>query len=162
VQVDHLDAEEEEADFEGEMYTARKNGTFNRTGSDSRSRTSASMSNSDISYNNQYISQQPGFMPPPSAQEGRVLGQLPPRRKPRRSKTASSKTSSSKTSQSSSLLSPVNFSFPIAHPAIAAQDHTEFEGFPNDGSFPSVGFGGGKMRRGNTEMGVALARRGDD
>jgi hypothetical protein len=38
----------------------------------------------------------------------------------------------------------------------------EFEGFPNDGAFPSTGFGGGGMNRKNSEIGVFLARRGDD
>lgn len=163
VQVDHLDADEEGADFEAEMYTARKPAHSTRSGSDSRSRTSASISNPDLSHNHHYTSQQPGHVPPPNPRSTGLINHVPAgrRKSSKRSKTASSKTSSSRTSQSSSLLSPVNSSFPT-HPMIAPQEQVEFEGFPNDGAFPSVGLGGGKMRRMNSEMGVALARRGDD
>lgn len=162
IQVDHLDADED-GDFEAGMYTARA-GNQNRTGSDSRSRTSASMSNSDLSSNPKHTSQQPGLIPPPTPRRPETLiSQVPAgRRKSKRSKTSSSKTSSSKTSQSSSLMSPVNTSFPT-HPAIASQDQGEFEGFPVDSPFPSAGLGGGKrISTVNSEMGVALARRGDD
>jgi len=159
VLVDQLDIEGDDADFEAGMYTARNGRNSSRIESDSRSRTSGSISNPDQTHNHHYLSQQPGPVPPLVDPRVRLIGGAS--RSKRRPK-ASSKTSSSKTSQSSSLLSPVASSFPTQPPEIVPQDQAEFEGFPNDGSFPSVGFGGGKTRSSNSDVGVALARRGDD
>jgi hypothetical protein len=153
VEGDHLDPDVEGADFEAEMYNIRTGGKSLRSESDSRSSTSAS--NPVQVYSHHYLSQQPGPVLPPH-----LIDETPRRKKSKRSKT-SSKSSSSKTSQSSSLPSPPNTSFPV-QPSIASWDGIEFEGVPHDEMFPIVGFGGGKTRRLNGDLWVALARRGDN
>jgi hypothetical protein len=164
VQISPVDAEVEDADLEAEMYTVRSSGKSRRTDSDSRSRTSGSISNPDLRYNHHHISQHLGLTPPPDKSRTMGLAQVPDEdlrrsRKSTRSKT-SSKTSS-KSSQSVSLLSPVDSSSPL-QPTIVSNDQDTFEGYPDDESFPIVGFGGGKTRKSYSDMGVALARRGDD
>ena len=148
----------EDGDFDARAYNTRRHPGTTRSESDSRSRTSASASNPDSPYyNNHYSSQQPAPTAAPSTQ-----GQIPhdtPRKKRKSSRPkGSSKSSSSKTSQSPSISSPIESTFPY-QPIIVKP---EFEGFPNDGAFPSTGFGGGRMSRKNSEMGVFLARRGED
>jgi len=148
----------EDADFGAEAYNTRRHPGSTRSESDSRSRTSASTSNPDSShYNHHYSSQQPAPIPALGTQ--RQSSHDVPRKKRKSSRpTGSSKSSSSKTSQSPSIRSPVEPTFP-SQPIIVKP---EFEGFPNDGVFPSTGFGGGRMSRKNSEMGVFLARRGDN
>ena len=148
----------EDADFDAMAYNTRRPTGSARSESDSRSRTSASMSNPDSSYyNHHYSSHQPAPIPAPSTQRLNPLDVPQKKRKSSRSK-GSSKSSSSKTSQSHSIRSPVEPTFP-SQPIIVKPD---FEGFPSDGTFPSTGFGGGRMSRKNSEMGVFLARRGGD
>ena len=147
----------EDIDFEAEVYNTRRHRGSTRSDSDSRSRTSASMSNADSSHYNHYSSQQPAPIPAPATQRQSSHDVPHKKRKSSRPK-GSSKSSSSKTSQSPSIRSPVEPTFP-SRPMIV---NPEFEGFPNDGAFPSTGFGGGGMNRKNSEMGVFLARRGDD
>ena len=148
----------EDGDFDAQAYSTRRHTGSIRSESDSRSRTSASISNPDSPYyNNHYSSRQPAPIAAPNPQ--RQISHDTPRKKRKSSRPkGSSKTSSSKTSQSPSILSPVEPTFP-SQPIIVKP---EFEGFPNDGAFPSTGFGGGRMSRKNSEMGVLLARRGDD
>ncbi|KAF9652394.1 hypothetical protein BDM02DRAFT_2968174 [Thelephora ganbajun] len=126
----------EDADFDAEAYNTRRHIGSTRSESDSRSRTSASTSNPDSSYYNHHHSQQPPPTPAPSTQ-GQNSHDAPPKKRKSSRPKGSSKSSSSKTSQSPSIRSPVE-------------------------SFPSTGFGGGRMSRKNSEMGVFLARRGDD
>jgi len=147
----------EDADFDAMAYNTRRHTGSARSESDSRSRTSASMSNPDSSYYNHHYSQQPAPIPAPSTQRPNPLDVPQKKKKSPRSK-GSSKSSSSKTSQSASIRSPVEATFP-SHPIVVRPD---FEGFQNDGAFPSTGFGGGRMSRKNSEMGVLLARRGGD
>jgi len=147
----------EDADFDAEAYNTRRHTGSTRSGSDSRSRTSASTSNPDSSHYNHHYSQQPVPIPAPSTRRQNSHDTPQKRRKSSRPK-GSSKSSSSKTSQSPSIPSPVEPTFPSL-PIIVKPG---FEGFPNDGAFPSTGFGGGRMSRKNSEMGVFLARRGDD
>ena len=149
----------EDGDFDAQAYSTRRYPGTTRSESDSRSRTSASMSNPDSPYDNHYhySSQQPAPIAAPSTQ--RQIPHDTPRKKRKSSRPkGSSKTSSSKSSQSPSIPSPVEPTFPF-QPIIVKP---EFEGFPSDGAFPSTGFGGGRMSRKNSEMGVFLARRGDD
>lgn len=148
----------EDGDFDAQAYSTRRHPGTLRSESDSRSRTSASMSNPDSPYDSHhYSSQQPVPIAAPSTQ--RQISHDTPRKKRKSSRPkGSSKTSSSKTSQSPSIPSPIDPTFP-SQPIIV---EPEFEGFPNDDAFPSTGFGGGRMSRKNSEMGVFLARRGDD
>jgi len=146
----------EDADFDADAYNTRKRTGSTRSDSDSRSRTSASVSNPDPSHYSRYYSQQPAPIPPPTTRRQNSHDVPQKKRKSSRPK-GSFKSSSSKTSQSPSIRSPVEATFP-SHPVIVKPD---FEGFPNDGAFPSTGFGG-RMSRKNSEMGVFLARRGDD
>jgi len=144
----------EDPDFDAQAYNTRRHPGTTRSESDSRSRTSASLSNPDFpSHYNHHSSQQPAPIPAPSIQRQSSLDT--PRKKRKSSRPKGS--SSSKTSQSPPLRSPVEPTFP-SQPIIVGP---EFEGFPNDGAFPSTGFGG-RMSRKNSEMGVFLARRGDD
>ena len=146
----------EDADLDATAYNTRRHPGSTRSESDSRSRTSASISNPDSPYYNHhhYYSQQPTPIAAPSPQ--RQDSQDSPRKKRKSSRPKGS--SSSKTSQSPSIPSPVEPAFP-SQPIIVKP---EFEGFPNDGAFPSTGFGGGRMSKKNSEIGVFLARRGDD
>ncbi|KAF9788582.1 hypothetical protein BJ322DRAFT_646934 [Thelephora terrestris] len=147
----------EDADFDAEAYNTRRHTGSVRSDSDSRSRTSASTSNLDSSHYGHYYSQQPAPIPAPTTRRPNSFDALQKKRKSSRPK-GSSKTSSSKASQSPPIRSPVDPVFP-SHPIIV---NPEFEGFPDDGTFPSTGFGGGRMSRKNSEMGVILARRGDN
>ena len=148
----------EDADFDAMAYNTRRHTGSARSESDSRSRTSASTSNPDSShYSHHYFLRQPAPIPAPSTQIVNPPDAPQKKRKSSRSK-GSSKSSSSKTSQSASIRSPVEPTFP-SQPIIVKPD---FEGFPSDGTFPSTGFGGGRMSRKNSEMGVFLARRGAD
>lgn len=147
----------EDADFGAEAYNTRRHPGSTRSDSDSRSRTSASASNRDSSHYGLYYSQQPAPITAPTTRRQNQYDIPQKERKSSRSK-GSSKSSSSKTSQSPSIRSPVEPTFPT-QPFVV---NSEFEGFPNDGTFPSTGFGGGRMSRKNSEMGVFLARRGDD
>jgi len=147
----------EDADFGAEAYNTRRHPGSTRSDSDSRSRTSASASNPDSSHYSHYYSQQPPLIKPPTTRKQNSNDVPRKERKSSRPK-GSSKSSSSKTSQSPSIRSPVEPTFP-AQPFVVKSG---FEGFPNDGTFPSTGFGGGRISRANSEMGVFLARRGDD
>lgn len=144
----------EDADFDAQAYNARRHLGSTRSESDSRSRTSASTSNPDSPYYGHHFSQQPTPIAAPSTQ-GQSSRDVP--RKARKSSRPKG-TSSSKTSQSPSIRSLIEPTFP-SQPIIVKP---EFEGFPNDGVFPSTGLGGGGMNKKNSEMGVFLARRGDD
>lgn len=145
----------EDPDFDAQAYNTRRHPGTTRSESDSRSRTSASLSNPDFPshYHHHHSSQQPAPIPAPSIQ--RQNSHDIPRKKRKSSRPKGS--SSSKTSQTPPLRSPVEPTFQ-SRPIIV---EPEFEGFPNDGAFPSTGFGG-RMSRKNSEMGVFLARRGDD
>lgn len=147
----------EDADFDAEVYTTRRHPGSTRSDSDSRSRTSASTSNPDALHYNHYHSQQPAPIPAPATRRQNTDDAPQKGRNSSRSK-GSSKSSSSKTSQSPSIRSPVGSTFPTQPIFVKS----EFEGFPNDGTFPSTGFGGGRMSGKNSEIGVFLARRGDD
>ena len=143
----------EDPDFDAQAYNTRRHPGTTRSESDSRSKTSASLSNPDFSSHYHHSSQQPPPIPAPSIQ--RQSSHDIPRKKRKSSRPKGS--SSSKTSQTPPLRSPVEPTFQ-SRPIIV---EPEFEGFPNDGAFPSTGFGG-RMSRKNSEMGVFLARRGDD
>ena len=146
----------EDADFDAEAYNTRRHTGSIRSDSDSRSRTSASTSNRDPSHHIHHHSQQPAPIPAPITRKQDSHDVPQKKRKSSRPK-GTSKSSSSKTSQSPSIRSPVDSTFP-SHPVIVKP---EFEGFPDDGAFPSTGFGG-RMNRKNSDMGVFLARRGND
>ena len=146
----------EDPDFDAVAYTTRRHPGSTRSDSDSRSRTSASASNPDPSHYIHYYSQQPAPIQPPTTR--RQNSREVPRMERKSSRPKGSSKTSSKTSQSPSIRSPVEPTFPT-QPFVVGP---EFEGFPNDGTFPSTGFGGGSMNRKNSEMGVFLASRGDD
>jgi len=163
----------DEADLGGHIYS-RRAASGNSNGSDSRSRTSASLSNPDQSaqYNHHYLSSQssPYVVPHSSHSDLTHATSEPPRKaKSKSSKSHSSKRSSS-TSQSPSLPSPAQISFPTS-PSVALPHSPlslstplqEFEGFPMDSGessrFPSVGFGGGRSK--GRDMGAFLADRGN-
>jgi hypothetical protein len=175
------DEDDEEGDFGGSAYTRRtRGGSDSGRGSDSRSRTSTSLSptgpHQGQPYNHHYISQQPSAVPPPAQGAPTLPAQRS--KKGKSSRSSASKTSSSSrrshsspsASQSPSLASPVatQFSDAASAPPHAAQ---QFEGFPNDlglktagierlsSGFPSPGFGG--PRNGKRDMGAFLANRGD-
>lgn len=148
----------EDANFDAMAYNTKRHAGTPRSESDSRSRTSASTSNPDSSYySHHYSTRQPAPIPAPSIRKQNTHNVPHKKRKSPRSK-GSSKSSSSKTSQTPSIRSPIDPTFP-SHPIIV---RPEFEGFPNGGTFPSTGFGGGRMSGKNSELGVFLARRGDD
>ena len=148
----------EDGDLDAQAYNTRRYPGTTRSESDSRSRTSASMSNPDPSYHNHHhSSQQPAPIPTPNIE--RQDSHDVPRKKRKSSRPkGSSKSSSSKTSQSASIRSPLEPTF-SSQPIIVKPG---FEGFPSDGEFPSTGFGGERVSRKNSEMGVFLARRGND
>lgn len=147
----------EDADFDAQAYNTRRHPGSARSDSDSRSRTSASASNPDSSHYGHYHSQQPRPIQPPTTR--RQSSHDFPRKEINSSRPkGSSKSSSSKTSQSPSIRSPVDPTFPTR----PFPTKLEFEGFPNDSAFPSTGFDGGRVSRANSEIGVFLARRGDD
>ncbi|OBZ78178.1 hypothetical protein A0H81_02712 [Grifola frondosa] len=179
------DADADGADFGAESYTRPKShsastGTGTSSTSDSRSRTSDSRSyhsNGDPTrYNHHYLSQQSQPHPP---------SPLSPKPKSKRKSSKSKSTSS--TSQSPSLRSPPLsdvasprvFAHASAHllPGIPdAETDEHFEGFPGEivpptpkredspsvaaEAFPSVGLRG--VQRTKSDMGVFLARRGDE
>lgn len=160
--------DEDDADFDALAYSKSTRVTGGSgTGSDSRSRTSGSISNTDPAhYNHHYISQQyePHGQPvSPLSPSG-----VPPRKHKKRSK--SSKHSSS-TSRSESISTPPPHQ--TTFPAIAEHDsmpspQKQFVASTGParsdataGGFPSVGFGGGRISRKNSEAGVFLATRGD-
>ena len=143
----------EDADFDAMAYNTRRHAGSTRSGSDSRS----TSSNLDSSHYDHHYSQQPSPIPTPSTQR-QNLHDVPHKKKKSSRSKGSSKSSSSKTSQSPSIQSPIEPMFP-SQPIIVRPD---FEGLPNVGAFPSTGFGGGRMSGKNSEMGVFLARRGDD
>jgi len=148
----------EDADLDAQAYNATRHLGSTRSESDSRSRTSTSMSNPDSSYyNHHHSSQQPVPIAAPSTQR-QSSRDIPRKERKSSRQKGSSKSSSSKTSQSASIRSPVEPTFP-PQPIIVKP---EFEGFPNDGTFPSTGLSGGRMSRKNSEMGVFLARRGEN
>ncbi|KZT18936.1 hypothetical protein NEOLEDRAFT_1142735 [Neolentinus lepideus HHB14362 ss-1] len=165
------DMEDENADFGGELYAKRVASNNSDRGSDSRSRTSGTLSSSgDPSrmYNHHYTSQP---MPPSGVQyyseefiQQPGLESLPKKKKKKSGKSKSSHDSASSTSQSQSIPSPVT-AFPESHPEVAEGSparHLPRVDIPNDtsGGFPSAGLGG--IRRKNSDMGVFLARRGDE
>lgn len=165
----HLDADDADfdgADFGGASY-ARRTGASNSggTGSDSRSRTSGSISNADSSrYNHHYLAQEAAVPLPRSPHEFPVATDLP--KKKRKSKSA--KHSVSTASQSVSLPSPPPEQSTFS-PMIASQEATAAptpQDFPttklSNGGFPSTGLRGPGMHRKNSEAGVFLARRGDE
>lgn len=147
----------EDADFGAEAYNTRRHPESTRADSDSRSRTSASIPNPDPSHYSHYYSQQPAPIAAPTTRR-QSSHEVPQKARKSSRPKGSSKSSSSKTSQSPSIRSPVESTF-ATQPVVAK---SEFEGFPNDVAFPSTGFGGGRVSRKNSEMGVFLARRGDD
>ena len=144
----------EDGDFDAMAYNTKRHAGSTRSESDSRS----TASNLDSPhYSHHYSSQQPTAIPPLSTQRQNLHDVPHKKRKSTRSK-GSSKSSSSKASQSPSIRSPVEPMFP-SQPVIV---RPEFDRFPSDGAFPSTGFGGGRMSGKNSEMGVFLARRGND
>ncbi|TFK49255.1 hypothetical protein OE88DRAFT_1736896 [Heliocybe sulcata] len=172
VPVDENLDEDEAVDFGGEFYAKPVTSNNSDRGSDSRSRTSGTLSSSgDPSrmYNHHYTSQlapvPPGtqYHPEEFMQQG--LDPLPKKKKKKSSgKSKSSRDSASSTSQSQSIPSPIT-AFPETHPVIAEESsaaHLSRLDIPHDasGGFPSAGLGG--FRRKNSDMGVFLARRGDE
>lgn len=174
------DPDSDDADLGGQLY-ARRATSGNSNGSDSRSRTSASVSNPDQSgprYNHYTSQPAPHQVPLPRSSHSDAIsaGYSEPPRKTKSSRSKSNKSQSSKrsssTSQSISVASPLDTSFP-ASPAVAlphspfngsmSVPREEFEGFPMDGGeglgFPSAGFGGGRGKA--RDMGAFLADRGD-
>lgn len=156
------------ADFGAEAYAKRpaKSGGSNGTGSDSRSRSSASHSRSEsVQFNHHYISQmQPAELPlPPSPMS-------PSSERPRRKKSRSSRHSVSTATPSVATPPPHNTTFPAIaehdqHPSplesVPIPSHEMLSPPETAKGFPSTGFGGG-LRRKNSEVGVFLARRGDE
>lgn len=164
----------DEADLGGHIY-ARRATSMHSNGSDSRSRTSASMSNPDQStqYNHHYQSS-PVPLPHSAHSDLTSNADEPPRKakssKSKSSKSHSSNRSLSSTSQSPSLPSPIHTSF-LPSPAVVLPHSPlslsaplqEFEGYPADGGassgFPSAGLGGGRSK--GRDMGAFLAHRGN-
>ncbi|KAF9818055.1 hypothetical protein IEO21_03016 [Rhodonia placenta] len=184
--LDDDDADADGADFGAESYARRptQGGSSGGIGSDSRSRTSGSGSRSragSVQYSQHHLSQgQQSSADPAQKQRKRRLT---------RSKSLSSKQSESTsdpTSQSISLPSPPADRAAFAQPDVAGlsvhHEENEFEGFQggtldlalehanvkqdakatNAGvqDFPSVGLRG--VQRTKSDMGVFLARRGDE
>ncbi|KAJ8496346.1 hypothetical protein ONZ45_g12484 [Pleurotus djamor] len=158
---------DEAADLDGGVYTARRAVSGGSSGgSDSRSRTSASRS--DTSYPYHHISQPP--LPHPHPQ---LLPPGPNRPKKRSKKTKSSTTSGS---QSPSIRSPASATFPTSGfpftPEVAlqasemrldgldeselAEEHRVQQQLPQPSKFPSSGFGGVGRRSSNGGMGGAF------
>ena len=157
--------DEDEADFDALAYskpTRVKGGSG--TGSDSRSRTSGSASNTDpVFYNHHYLSQQQEARSPPVSPLSPL--DTTPRKHKKRSKSSRHSNSTSR-SESISTPPPHQTTFPtIAEhdgtPAAQKQFVSAGPTRPDDAAgFPSVGFGGGRMSRKNSEAGVFLATRG--
>ena len=185
------DALEDDADFGAGTYVRRAPTGASAGGSDSQSRTSASMSNVDTSrYNHHYLSQ---VSPLPSPLPAAVDAETVPKKKKRsRGKSLSSKqsdershsTSSLPTSQSPSLPSPPPTQTVFEQPAVApiTESTSQFEGFPGGtldlarehalaqeatkatDAFPSTGLPSVGLRgvqRTKSDMGVFLANRGE-
>lgn len=144
----------DDADLGGELYTRKKRQSgWSGSGSDSRSRTSASVSNGDA--NLHYIHHQLAQAVPPSYPQTEM--QLPnPAKKSKRFSPLSSSTASQSTAPytpaQSISASPAVAAFPIPHERV---EHA-IEGEDARG-FPSVGLSGarGKTR----DMGAFLASR---
>ncbi|KAH9830087.1 uncharacterized protein C8Q71DRAFT_787178 [Rhodofomes roseus] len=186
------DVVEEDADFGAETYVRRvPNGVpVGGSASDSQSRTSASISNTDyLRYNHHYLSQA-SPLPSPALSSG-ADAPVPPKKKKRsRGKSLSSKQSDERSHSTSSLLTSQSPSLPSPPPnqtafdqpgtAIApiAESDSHFEGFPGGtldlarehaiaqedakepGDFPSIGLRG--VQRTKSDMGVFLANRGHE
>jgi len=176
------DVDADGADFGAESYARRTpHGTASGgTGSDSLSRTSASNSNGDAVHHNHQVLSMPQYLPPPTEEDS----QKRKRRRSTRTKSLSSRQSDSPslpTSQSPSIPSPSADHTSFSHPDVVLSPHAEsnFEGFQGgtldlarehanardgakgpDSPFPSVGLLG--VKRTNSDMGVFLARRGDE
>lgn len=160
--------EDDAADFDGFAYakTSRTVGGSASSGSGSRSRTSGSMSNVDPTaayYNHHFISKQP--------HHDEVASPFPAANGPVRKKKKRSQSSKHSSATTDSISTPP--SYQTTFPAIAEQyggpppDMVMDRGssivtsHPAAGGFPSVGFGGGRPSRKNSEAGVFLASRGD-
>ncbi|KAI0088951.1 hypothetical protein BDY19DRAFT_993760 [Irpex rosettiformis] len=158
--------DEDDADFDALAYSrSSRVAGGSGTGSDSRSRTSGSISNADPShYNHHYLSMQHETHSLPTSPVSPV-GATPKKHKKR---TKSSKHSSS-TSRSESISTPPphQSTFPTIaeHDRIPSPQKQFVSAEPTHPSetvgFPSVGFGGGRISRKNSEAGVFLATRGD-
>lgn len=183
------DADADHADFGAESYARRKpNGTSSGGGSDSRSRTSGSASNSNSNsnpvYNHHYISQpsplgSPALPAQPKPQKHRSTTS-----RSRHSSRLSISSRSHSNSHSPSVLTPQSPMLPspvgafdnpgVATPPYLDEPHVDFDGVPGGGlrdeqlpamavsGFPSVGLRGPGMPRMKSDMGVFLARRGDE
>ncbi|TCD71007.1 ATP-dependent DNA helicase sgs1 [Steccherinum ochraceum] len=170
------------ADFGAENYARRvPGGSSNGAGSDSRSGTSASMSNTGYNPGRYNISQQPlsngqaPFSPlSPQGEQGPYGDDATPTR--RKKSRKSGRHSVSSTSQSTGPVSPPPHAQTFVPQPIIAGSDTGYEyQRPNvvpegveafvdrtapSAGFPSTGLRGGMSRK-NSEAGVFLARRGD-
>jgi hypothetical protein len=140
------------------------------TGSDSRSRTSGSLSNADLThYNHHYLNQHHHHHAPPRSATAAPHSQPAP--KPKKRSKSSKHSSSTSRSDSISTPPPHQTSFPAIaeqyddgaparrpHAAPLSPSSPRLE---HPAGFPSVGFGGGRMSRKNSEAGVLLATRGE-
>jgi len=170
--------DEDDADFDGQVYSKPSRAIGGSgSGSDSRSRTSGSMSNADPArYNHHFLSQQEHqqYAHYNNSQAGPPDVGVPP--PPRKKKTRfKSSRHSATTSRSDSISTPPPHY--TTFPAIVEQSQDDTHSYPHPaasavssaaraeipvGGFPSVGFGGGRLSRKNSEAGVFLARRGDE
>ncbi|EPT05817.1 hypothetical protein FOMPIDRAFT_1039569 [Fomitopsis schrenkii] len=185
------DALEDDADFGAETYVRRATTGASASGSDSQSRTSASLSNVDNSrYHHHYLSQvSPLHSPLPATADA---GAAPKKKKRSRGKSLSSKQSDEHSNSASSLLTSQSPSLPSPPPtqiafeqstiAPIAESGSQFEGFPGGtlglareqalaqeatkatDAFPSTGLPSVGLRgvqRTKSDMGVFLANRGE-
>ncbi|KAH9948062.1 hypothetical protein B0H21DRAFT_292025 [Amylocystis lapponica] len=172
------DADVDGADFGAETYARRvPRGASSGTGSDSHSHSRTDSQLDPAAYNHHYLSQQPAPAEP----------QRKKKRKSAKGRSQSSKQSESShepsllSSHSPSITSPPPDSVGFLEPDIVFADD-QFEGFPGggleaahaeeqelvakvnepgaEGGFPSAGLRGFQRRK--SDMGVFLARRGDD
>ena len=177
--IDRRESEETEADgadFGAENYNrrARSSGGSGGAGSDSRSGTSASLSNADLARYEHYTSQRLGSLPhtPLSPQDTYVEATPTKKKKSRKSGRHSTSTASQSTGPVSPPPQVQSFA---PQPMIATPDNG-YEGqqqtvIPEAAvnsveqskttGFPSTGLRGGMSRK-NSEAGVFLARRGDN
>jgi len=174
------EAEMDGADFGAENYNRRApGGSSNGGGSDSRSGTSASMSNIGSSrHHRQYSYQQPsthGGAPfsPLSPQDPDVT---PTQRKKSRKSARHSISTTSQSTGSGPMSPPLPAQGFAPQPLIATPENGYDYRLPGMGpdsvdsfvdsnavsAFPSTGLLRGGMRRKNSEAGVFLARRGDN
>lgn len=177
VDAPQLPEDEGTADFDGGFY-ARKSpigpSSGSRSGSDSRSRTSASRSQPDATVQQQPYYQQPGTASSssPHKKTFKPNSTLTPKRKSH--STASGSSHTSYTAQSSSLASPSSSTFPKPNPAVfegpqrlapnpefsGAYDEDDpspghpglVKGIEGRGAFPSQGFPSSGLSAGRADM----------